>query len=131
MEGISIFYSENRPLFYVYTEDIVADVKPDWWSCTFIALVPEPFRFTLLLREEYLYGKEFTMGGIPKVIKPLKDIDIKSAPTQSMKDEKEKPEEDPKPIKRDNIIYPKFGGKRNEHIDGNDSDTNDNDNDIA
>jgi hypothetical protein len=134
MHEVSLFYDNHSPIFYIVTENIIPDKKPEWWICKFIALTAQPFRFTLILREEYLYGKEFTIDGVPKMIKPLKDVEIKGE-SEIRKEFKNEVQEEPKReklVKKNNVIYPKFGGKKNDSVINNISiDPNNNDDDIA
>jgi hypothetical protein len=64
----------NKPAFFARIEDISADVKPGWYQVKMLVLQVPLLVITWILREAYINGEEFTMGGHPvtlaKVISP-------------------------------------------------------------
>ena len=68
MTGIGdvvLVHYEKQPAFFARIEDINADVKPGWYSVRLQVLSVPLSEVSWLLREEYINGGEFTMGGVP------------------------------------------------------------------
>ncbi|NLJ27027.1 MAG: hypothetical protein GX433_03325 [Deltaproteobacteria bacterium] len=67
-------YMEGSPAFFARIEGIAPDVKPEWFQLKLLVLQVPLLVITWILREEYINGQEFTMGGRPvrleKVISP-------------------------------------------------------------
>ena len=60
---ILLVYHDTTPLGYARVEDISADVKPGWWLLSLL-LLKLPMQYaTWILREEYIEGQPFSMGG--------------------------------------------------------------------
>jgi hypothetical protein len=74
---------EDTPAFFARIECISPDVKPDWYQVTLLVLQVPVVEVTWILREEYLSGASFTMGG-KKVV-----IELVTAPTQQPPPEQE------------------------------------------
>jgi hypothetical protein len=55
----------NKPGFFARIEDISADLKPDWFQVKMLVLQVPLLVITWILREPYINGEEFTMGGHP------------------------------------------------------------------
>ena len=67
---------EDTPAFFARIECIGLDVKPDWYQVNLLVLHVPVVEVTWILKEEYLSGASFTMGG-KKVV-----IELVVAPTQ-------------------------------------------------
>ena len=71
---IVLIYHEDTPMGFARIESIVADHKPDWYHVTLLLLQLPLQTVTWILREAYINGDEFTMGGnrmrLEKVICP-------------------------------------------------------------
>lgn len=69
-----LVYVDNQPAFFARIEAIFADVKPQWFQVRMLVLQIPLVVITWILREPYINGEEFTMGGRPvrmeKVIAP-------------------------------------------------------------
>lgn len=69
-----LVYVENQPAFFARIEAIFADVKPHWFQVRMLVLQVPLVVITWILREPYINGEEFTMGGRPmrmeKVVAP-------------------------------------------------------------
>ncbi len=64
IEGdIVLVYYKEEPGVYARIERIEADVKPDWYRVTLTLLTIPKQVITWILREEYINGDIFTMGG--------------------------------------------------------------------
>ncbi len=75
LEGdLVLVYADNQPAFFARIEAITADVKPEWYQVTMLVLQIPVAMVTWILREPYINGEEFTMGGRPirleKVVVP-------------------------------------------------------------
>ena len=62
---ILLIHKQEEPVVYARVEEIVADVKPHWWQIRLLILHPPAQEATWILREEYIDGDNFTMGGEP------------------------------------------------------------------
>jgi hypothetical protein len=55
----------NKPAFFARIEDISADIKPGWYQVKMLVLQVPLLVIAWILREPYINGEEFTMGGHP------------------------------------------------------------------
>jgi hypothetical protein len=62
---IILVYYQDNPATYARIEAIEPDVKKDWYQVTFLLLTFPAQTVTWILREEYINGASFTMGGQP------------------------------------------------------------------
>jgi hypothetical protein len=64
----------NKPAFFARIENIDADIKPGWFQVKMLVLQVPLVTITWILRDTYINGEEFTMGGHPvkldKVVAP-------------------------------------------------------------
>jgi hypothetical protein len=69
-----LVYADNQPAFFARIEMIERDVKPEWYQVKMLVLQVPVALVTWILREPYINGDEFTMGGRPirmeKVVAP-------------------------------------------------------------
>ena len=64
MEGdIVLIYYQDQPAVYARVEDISPDHKKDWYHVRLLVLTVPSQTVTWILREEYILGETFTMGG--------------------------------------------------------------------
>ncbi len=74
-----LVHIENQPAFFARIESIFADVKPQWFQVKMLVLQIPLVVITWILREPYINGEEFTMGGRPvrmdKVFAPLEEAE--------------------------------------------------------
>ena len=75
---------EDTPAFFARIECVGPDVKPDWYQVTLLVLQVPVVEVTWILKEEYLGGASFTMGG-KKVV-----IELVVAPTKQPPPEQER-----------------------------------------
>jgi hypothetical protein len=65
---------KNKPAFFARIENIGPDIKPDWFQVKMLVLQIPLVTITWILREGYINGEEFTMGGhavkLVKVVAP-------------------------------------------------------------
>jgi hypothetical protein len=69
-----LVHVDDQPAFFARIESILADVKPQWFQVRMLVLQVPLVVITWILREPYINGEEFTMGGRPirmeKVVAP-------------------------------------------------------------
>ena len=91
INDIVLIYYEDQPFSFARIEDIAADVKKDWFHVKLLLLQLPLETITWILKDVYINGDEFTMGGkrmrFEKVVAPK---DVTKAET---KDEKDGPSE--------------------------------------
>jgi hypothetical protein len=58
-----LVHVENNPAFFARIECISPDVKPEWYQLSLLVLQVPLIEVTWILREEYINGGSFTMGG--------------------------------------------------------------------
>ena len=85
---IVLIYFEDQPASFARIESILPDHKPDWYHVKLLLLQVPLQTVTWILRDVYINGDEFTMGGkkmrLEKVVCPDEEIP-------------EEPEEKPEP----------------------------------
>jgi hypothetical protein len=60
---IVLIYFENQPLLFARIEEILPDVKPNWY-CVKLLMLKVPLQVvTWILRDAYINGDTFTMDG--------------------------------------------------------------------
>ncbi|MFH1057321.1 MAG: hypothetical protein V1797_01420 [Pseudomonadota bacterium] len=69
---VVLIHHAGKPAVHARVEDILVDVKPGWWQIRLLVLTVPTQEITWILREEYIEGAEFTMGGITMRITRLK-----------------------------------------------------------
>ncbi len=60
-----LVHIEGKPAFFARIEKISPDPKPEWWQVKMLVLQVPLITVTWILREAYINGEEFTMGGHP------------------------------------------------------------------
>ena len=60
---VVLVYLEDQPVFFARIEDILPDHKKDWFHVKLLVLQVPMQTVTWILREAYINGSEFTMGG--------------------------------------------------------------------
>ncbi len=60
---IVLIYFEDKPMTFARIEEILPDAKPDWYHVKLLFLQVPPQVVTWILRDIYIDGAEFTMGG--------------------------------------------------------------------
>ena len=73
-----LVHVEDSPAFFARIECISPDVKPDWYQVTLLVLQVPLVEVTWILKEEYINGESFTMGGkrvvMERVVAPPKEL---------------------------------------------------------
>jgi len=60
---IVLVHHEEKPLFFARIEEILPDHKPDWYHIRLLILQLPLQEVTWILRDAYINGDTFTMGG--------------------------------------------------------------------
>ena len=73
-----LIYFENQPVTFARIEEIRPDVKKNWYLVRLLFLQIPLQTVTWILRDAYIQGEEFTMGGkkirMEKVVAPKEEI---------------------------------------------------------
>lgn len=85
IEGDVVLISyQDKPAAYARIEAIEPDIKKDWYLVTLLFLTLPSQTVTWILREEYINGAPFTMGG-----QPVRLEEVKRVVPQKERDEKD------------------------------------------
>lgn len=94
VNDIVLIYMEDSPLFFARLEDISPDIKANWYHVKFLILTVPLQVVTWILRDSYIDGAEYTMGGkkmrIEKIICPGISEKVDTAEKDGQKDRKPK-----------------------------------------
>ena len=60
---VVLVHVEDNPAFFARIECIDPDAKPEWYQVALLVLQIPLVEVTWILREEYIKGASFTMGG--------------------------------------------------------------------
>lgn len=60
---VVLIHYQDHPVAYARIEGISPDIKKDWYQVTLLLLTLPAQLVTWILREEYINGAPFTMGG--------------------------------------------------------------------
>ena len=74
---VVLVHHEDKPALYARIEAIGPDAKKDWFQVTFLLLTLPAQVVTWILREEYINGAPFTMGGKAMRLEKIKRIKVK------------------------------------------------------
>lgn len=69
--SLVLVYYQDRPSTYARIEAIEPDIKKGWYQVTLLLLTVPAQNVTWILREEYIRGESFTMGGQPVKLEPV------------------------------------------------------------
>jgi len=78
---IVLIYYQDKPTVYARVEAIEFDIKKDWYRVTLLLLSIPIQTVTWILREEYINGTVFTMGGNPMKIEEIVAPEVKKETT--------------------------------------------------
>jgi hypothetical protein len=111
INDIVLVHHEDSPLFFARIEDINPDHKKDWYHVTLLVLKIPVQTITWTLRDIYIDGAEFTMGGkrmrLEKVAAPSKDPATVSPEKKGRKQEK-------KPVSSEKATVISFNPRKTE-----------------
>ena len=86
---VVLIYIEDQPLSFARIEHIEPDHKPDWYHVRFLLLQLPLQEVTWILRDIYINGEQFTMGGKPMRIEKVESPQ-KTEASPAQRDEKSK-----------------------------------------
>ena len=80
IEGdVVLVYYQDEPAVYARIEAIEPDMKRDWYQLTLTLLTFPSQAVTWILREEYINGSPFTMGGQSMRVEAVKRPPLQKA----------------------------------------------------
>ena len=89
---VVLIYHQEQPTVFARVEHIEPDIKKDWYHITLLFLTLPTRTVTWILRGSYINGEEFTMGGEPMRLEPVKKTIIReNVPPPKEVDEKKGP----------------------------------------
>lgn len=62
---VVLIYHNDQPSVFARIESIEPDIKKGWYHVTLLLLTLPTQRVTWILRDSYIDGGQFTMGGMP------------------------------------------------------------------
>ena len=95
VNDLVLIYMEDKPMAFARVEDIEPDIKRGWYRIKLLVLHIPPAVVTWILRDSYIDGEEYTMGGkrmrLEKVVVPdlpetAEDDSPKTKPEKSDKE---------------------------------------------
>jgi hypothetical protein len=92
INDIVLIYVEDKPMAFARVEDIQPDMKRGWFQIRLLILQIPPTIVTWILRDIYINGGEYTMGGqkmrIEKVVVPETDQETTASSIKDSESEK-------------------------------------------
>lgn len=76
---VVLIYFEDKPLVFARIEEILPDIKPDWYHIKLLMLQVPLQVVTWILRDAYINGEEFTMNGKKMRLMPVKSPEEKKS----------------------------------------------------
>jgi hypothetical protein len=80
---VVLVYFDDKPGVFGRIEAIESDVKPGWYQLTLLLLTLPTQVVTWILRDVYIDGDPFTMGGRPMRIEAVKRSSVPRDPEES------------------------------------------------
>ena len=71
---VVLIYHNDQPSVFARIESIEPDTKKGWYHVTLLLLTLPTQRVTWILRDSYIHGEQFTMGGKPMRLEEVKRI---------------------------------------------------------
>ena len=68
---VVLIYRHEKPMVFARVEHIEPDFKRDWYHLTLLLLTFPTQVVTWILRDVYINGETFTMGGVPMRLEPV------------------------------------------------------------
>ena len=92
---VVLIYHEDNPTVFARVEDIRPDMKKDWYHITLLLLTIPTQTVTWILKDAYIEGEEFTMGGKPMRLEAVKKVVLEEVKKQPVEDDGRKPPQKP------------------------------------
>lgn len=100
IEGdLVLIYYKDEPGVYARIERIEQDVKKDWYQVTLLLLTVPHQIIKWILREEYINGQVFTMGGNSMHMEKIERLTFKDEDDSRKSEETAVKNENKKPAK--------------------------------
>jgi hypothetical protein len=77
---VVLIHYQDQPMAYARIEGINPDIKRDWYQVTLLLLTIPAQSVTWILRNEYINGTSFTMGGQSMRLEKVKKVFPGGAP---------------------------------------------------
>ncbi|THB80988.1 MAG: hypothetical protein D3926_04375 [Desulfobacteraceae bacterium] len=101
---------EDSPLSFARVEKITPDTKKDWYHIKLLLLQLPLQTVNWILKEDYINGEEFHMGGKPMILEPV----VCPEETQDLLPSDPNPEEHPPQKENGNLVsFAEFKKTRN------------------
>jgi hypothetical protein len=71
---VVLIHYRDQPMAYARIEGINPDIKKDWYQVTLLLLTIPAQSVTWILRDEYINGSSFTMGGQSMRLEKVKKV---------------------------------------------------------
>ncbi|MBT3259193.1 MAG: hypothetical protein HN366_22455 [Deltaproteobacteria bacterium] len=92
---VVLIYHEDNPTVFARVEDIRPDMKKDWYHITLLLLTIPTQTVTWILKDIYIDGDEFTMGGKPMRLEAVKKVVLEEVKKQPVEDDGRKTPQKP------------------------------------
>ncbi len=79
---VVLIYYQERPAIFARIESIEPDIKKGWYHVTLLLLTIPTQPVTWILRDAYLEGSPFTMGGRPVRLEEVKKASVEGEPEE-------------------------------------------------
>jgi hypothetical protein len=80
IEGdVVLIYYQEQPTVFARIEYIEPDIKKDWYHVTLLLLTIPTQAVTWILRDQYIDGEVFTMGGKSMRLEVVKKVTIRES----------------------------------------------------
>lgn len=97
---VLLIYHENNPTVFAQVEDISPDIKKNWYHITLLLLTLPTQMVTWILKDIYIEGEEFTMGGKLMRLEAVKRVMLEEVKKQPVE------EDGPKAPQKPGIVVP-------------------------
>jgi hypothetical protein len=87
---VVLIYFEEKPTVFARIEAIEPDIKNNWYHVTLLLLTIPTQTVTWILRDVYINGSPFTMGGKPVRLEAVKREKVKADPEDPHKSKKDR-----------------------------------------
>ena len=84
---VVLIYYEDQPTVFARIESTEPDIKKDWYRITLLMLTIPTHTVTWILREPYVDGASFTMGGKPMRLETVENTSVEGEPESAEKTE--------------------------------------------
>jgi len=86
VEGdVVLIYRQEKPTVFARVEHIEPDMKKNWYHITLLLLTLPTQPVTWILRDYYINGEPFTMGGVAMRLEPVPKTSLAEEPPPAKK----------------------------------------------